>query len=234
MKRILAALLMVLCFGCCAYAEQKFPFSNIQSILENTSLDSAFCEREDVQREIKTKLMDAKNIDVKEIVKTELYEARGGPQGRFACKVELITGKNDKLNGMVSMKLIEGKGNVLVGWTKDGDSFDENDIRVKQITQEEEKAFKCQALAETIQTIASVWHSGRSPEDSFKIAKISARNREASPHNHAPIMTDEHIKEFVNMVYFDPAFHWIGGFGVWDQVYHSCMNDFKPKYQPLK
>ena len=225
--KIILIFSVVFFFDCLfSYAGDNFPSSNIPQILHSIpeSQWSNFCGRPDVLNEIKIRLNEAKKMNVKEVRNISTYTASAGSFNRYACKVNLITKNNQEISGIVSITLKKDKNSVLVGWTGDGDEFDVNDVRYGQHVGAVSKSLTCNIMGTMYDVIAQVKHGGMPPEEAFRIAKSVAKST----------LTEQQVKEAVNMVYFDPGFAYAGGQALVNQIYASCMNDFKPLYKPLK
>ncbi len=90
-----------------------------------------------------------------------------------------------------------------------------------------DKQTRCMRLGAIFQAIASGRESHIPPKTEFSIIKKGMNPQGVH-------ITDAQIKNAINLVYFDPAFAYAGGVALAKQVVDSCMNDFKPEFEPLK
>lgn len=91
----------------------------------------------------------------------------------------------------------------------------------------EEKQSTCRMKGEIFQMAAYSRDHGMSPETALGMASSYLNSGR-------PELNKEFIKNAINLVYFDEEFINAGGIALKNQVAEYCINDGKPKYQPLK
>lgn len=88
------------------------------------------------------------------------------------------------------------------------------------------KNIVCQLRGEVFSSAAQIRDQGGDPKTAYGVA-----GQYIKPVND---IDSAYVKKAVNLVFFDPAFANAGGPRLAQQIADLCLNDGKPKFQPLK